>query len=470
MKSFSQFFKEAVETTASTQAKRLGLVGDGHGGWYDRKGKFTAKTVSGKLHFTGSAGAGEDKTAKQGKPTAAVRTTKRTKGLAGAVPTPKGTDKKLADIDRPVDGKEDPRDAEAPEAGVNTNGVVVTFGRFNPPTIGHGKLLDFAGKEAERRDFDLKIYPSRTQDKKKNPMEPGKKIEFMKMAFDDYADNIIDDPEAKTIFDVLLAAKENEYKNLVIVCGGDRLSEFQSLAHKYNGPEEEGGLYQFGTDGPEVLSAGDRDPDAEGVEGMSSSKMRKSASDDDFPSFAKGIPDVGNVEKKNLFNSIRKSMGIDKSSVRRDKAQGSHANVKECAVWEYAPKLDVSGLREAYRLGNIYPVGALVEHLNTGELGRITRRGTNYVICMTAEGTMFKAWLTDLSEAYEVGTDAYREYVQSCTPGQGVVKFGEPKTRIKTTTPGSYWDGKPKSPAEDPASGPGTKYNDKKIPYKVGER
>jgi hypothetical protein len=111
---------------------------------------------------------------------------------------------------------------------------------------------------------------------------------------------------------------------------------------------------------------------------------------------------------------------------------GSEAK-SESYVWEIAPKLDEYNLRESYRRGDLFPIGALVENLNTGEIGRVTRRGTNHVICMTPEGTMFKSWLRDLAEAYEIGTDDYREYVQAMSAGQPVRKFGEPKKRIKPT-------------------------------------
>ena len=158
--------------------------------------------------------------------------------------------------------------------------------------------------------------------------------------------------------------------------GQDRLAEFQSLAQKYNGD-----LYEF--DEIKVISAGTRDADSDGVEGMSASKMRKAAKDGDFKAFAKGIPNsLGNVDKKQLFNTLQKSMG---ASVKED--------------WEVAPKLDPEGLRIAYMDNEVFTVGSLVENLNTGETGRITRRGTNHVICMTPEGTIFKSWLRDIMES-----------------------------------------------------------------------
>jgi len=270
----------------------------------------------------------------------------------------------------------------------------------------------------------------------------------MKMMFPDYEESIKDDPNARTIFDVLIACSNLEYKAVTIVVGQDRLAEFQGLAQKYNGD-----LYDF--EELKVISAGARDADAEGLEGMSASKMRDAAAKDDFKSFAKGIPTIGNMDKKNLFNLLQKSMGVKKKEIAAE-------------TWTYAPKLDPFGLRVAYLKEQCFKVGSLVENVNTGVRGRITRRCSNHVIVQTPEHTMFKAWLKDLVEAYDVGTDEYRRYVQSMTPGQGDVKFHD-KPDIKPITTGSYHDGKKVKNPNDPPSGPGIKYNDTKIPYKVGK-
>ncbi len=454
MKSFGQFLTEAVKTAASTEAKLKGLKGDGHGGWYDQKGNFVAKTVNGKLQFTGGRKAApteDPKTTKvatpeiqKAKPKAPVQ--------AAPAPKPKAKEDPAATATKsPEPGEANQQTAEV--MGMPTSeGVVITFGRFNPPTVGHEKLLKSAASEASRLGYDLKIYPSRSVDAKKNPLQPGAKIEYMKKMFPDYEESIKDDPNARTIFDVLEACFNLGYKAVTIVVGQDRLSEFQSLAQKYNGD-----LYDF--EDLQVISGGARDPDSEGIEGMSASKMRDAVAKDDFKAFAKGIPNIGNMEKKNLFNLIQKSMGATDEQLR-----GSIA----AETWTYAPKLDPFGLRIAYLKEQIFKVGSLVENVNTGVRGRITRRCANHVIVQTPEHTMYKAWLRDLVEAYDVGTDEYRRYVQSMTPGQGDVKFHD-KPDIKPITTGSYYDGKKVKNPNDPPSGPGVKYNDTKIPYKVGK-
>tara|TARA_B100000886_G_scaffold332385_1_gene285047 strand:+ start:1745 stop:3100 length:1356 start_codon:yes stop_codon:yes gene_type:complete len=450
VKSFGQFLKEAVKTAASTEAKMKGLKGDGHGGWYDAKGKFVAKTVNGKLQFVQG---GAPKEAEG--PTSTKPPTPQTPKQSAPAPA----QQQAAPAQQPV---EEPtvKDGKAPEEGdtqsqsaeimgaPSSEGAVVVFGRFNPPTTGHEKLIKSASDEAARTKFDLRVYPSRSVDAKKNPLQPGAKIEYMKMMFPDYEESIKDDPNARTIFDVLIACSNLEYKAVTIVVGQDRLAEFQGLAQKYNGD-----LYDF--EELKVISAGARDADAEGLEGMSASKMRDAAAKDDFKSFAKGIPTIGNMDKKNLFNLLQKSMGVKKKEIAAE-------------TWTYAPKLDPFGLRVAYLKEQCFKVGSLVENVNTGVRGRITRRCSNHVIVQTPEHTMFKAWLKDLVEAYDVGTDEYRRYVQSMTPGQGDVKFHD-KPDIKPITTGSYHDGKKVKNPNDPPSGPGIKYNDTKIPYKVGK-
>ena len=448
MKSFGQFLKEAVKTAASTEAKMKGLKGDGHGGWYDAKGNFKAKTVNGKLQFV-----------QGGSPKEAEGPTSTAPATPDA-PQQQAAPMQAAPTAQPQQQQPETGGSKSPEPGdtqqqtaeimgtPTSEGAVVVFGRFNPPTTGHEKLLKSASTEASRTGADLRIYPSRSVDAKKNPLQPGTKIEYMQKMFPDYAESIKDDPNAKTIFDVLIACQNLAYKSVTIVVGQDRLAEFQGLAQKYNGD-----LYDF--EEIKVISAGQRDADAEGLEGMSASKMRDAAAKDDFKAFAKGIPNIGNMDKKNLYNILQKSMGVKKTELAAE-------------TWTYAPKLDPFGLRVAYLKEQCFKVGSLVENVNTGVRGRITRRCANHVIVQTPEHTMFKAWLKDLTEAYDVGTDEYRRYVQSMTPGQGDVKFHD-KPDIKPITTGSYYDGKKVKNPNDPPSGPGTKYNDTKIPYKVGK-
>ena len=369
MKGFSQFLVEAETSKAAAEAKRLQLTSDGHGGWTDRSGKYVAKTEGGKLVFFKGRGGKEDddkSPAKRPAPEAIKRKV-----------SPKPADQKTAvktkDPEvKPPSGTEKPDEVDQAEGDT----VTVAFGRFNPPTIGHEKLMKAADKVA--LGGPLKIYPSRTQDSKKNPLDPDMKISFMKKMFPDFEENIINDGEMKSIFNVLIAASEEGYKNVNIVVGADRQAEFENLATKYNGE-----LYKF--DDIRVVSAGVRDADAEGVEGMSASKMRKAVVDGDFNSFKTGTPkSIKDADIESIFNAVKSGMKVKKTKVTE--------------LWQIAPKYDAKGLREQYVSGKLYRIGDIVENLNTGLIGKIIRRGTNHLICVTEENHMFKSWIRDVME------------------------------------------------------------------------
>ena len=396
MKSFFQFLTEA-QSQASMQAKKLNLVSDGHGGWLDSRGKFVATTEDGKLKFVD-----KKKKKAEDEPTARPRAAK---------PEPKEEPKKTAPKET---GTAATKAGEGEETGAETSEVLtVAFGRFNPPTVGHGKLLSAAKKASQ--GGDLKIYPSRSQDPKKNPLDPDMKISFMKKMFPDYSENIVNDDEMRSIFNVLTTASEGGYKDVNIIVGSDRQAEFENLATKYNGD-----LYDF--ENIRVISAGVRDADAEGVEGMSASKMRKAVVDGDFDAFRRGTPkDLNDGDTRALFDAVSSGMGVK-----------AKKEVEE--MWQIAPKCDPKGLRDNYVSGNIFNIGDIVESLHTGLIGKIVRRGTNHLICVTKEDYMFKSWIRDVMEAVQnypgpsgvpsdqrlVGTDAHREYVMRLTGTAGI--------------------------------------------------
>ncbi|MAK05533.1 MAG: hypothetical protein CMM64_00120 [Rhodospirillaceae bacterium] len=401
MRNFFQFLSEAKQSAASLEAKQKGLVYDSQrNAWINPKTReLVARTEKGKLHFITKRGPGkEDEPSdkrKAAKPEIKAKTTK--------VAPPKAA---------PKPAKKEP---ETQDQDVAVDTLTVAFGRFNPPTVGHGKLLAAAKKAAT--GGDLKIYPSRTQDPKKNPLDPDMKISFMKKMFPDYSDNIINDDQMKSIFDVLVNAN-GDYKNVNIVVGSDRQAEFENLATKYNGE-----LYDF--ENIRVISAGMRDADAAGVEGMSASKMRKAVVDGDFDTFRQGTPkELKDNDTQSLFNAVQSSMKVK-------------AKNKVAEMWEIAPKQDPRGLRENYYAGNVFNLGDIVENLNTGLVGEIVRRGTNHLICVTKENYMFKSWIRDVMEAVvnypgpsgvpsnerEVGTDSHRKYVMRMTGTTDIKNF-----------------------------------------------
>ena len=398
MKSFFNFLKEARTSSVSDQAQSKGLTGDGHGNWYDKEGNRVAVTSRGTLKMLPS------KEPPQEEPSGETQTTQQEPEIDGQLQGEFGTfgDGKPRRMPAPSRADGSPKEDLGP--------LTVTFGRFNPPTVGHQKLLDAAKKAAGKGS--LRIYPSRSHDPKKNPYDPDEKIDVMKQMYPDHAGNIVNDPNSKTIFDVLKQAHEDGFSSVKIVVGGDRVKEFTKLSGDYNGK-----LYDFSD--VETVSAGERDPDAEGVEGMSASKMRKAAMEDDFETYRTGIPDViDDKTAKMMMTNLKKRMQVTKESWN---------------LWEIAPKFDWKNLRENYIKGRIFKLDGLVENLNTGLVGKVIRRGTNYLICVTEENVMFKSWIRDIREYSEVkmkrkmrdekhpntliGTDGYLKNVQDKTPG-----------------------------------------------------
>jgi len=399
MKSFFQFLSES---TAVQQAARLGLQTDGHGGWYDKNGEFVAKTEKGRLKFYNK----RQRVGRQDPPQS-----DKEKKLSNT-----SYEKQPAQEPAPQQQAPAPEQPEAQQAPVQdgppavekTKGTLtVAFGRFNPPTTGHEKLLDTVASNSDEGDYI--IVPSRSQDKKKNPLDPDTKVSVMRQMFPKHSERIVNDPQNRTIFDVLKKAHMDGYTNVRIVGGGDRVAEFEKLSNNYNGK-----LYAF--DNVEVLSAGDRDPDGDDVSGMSASKQRKAAAEGDFATFRKGVPSSMNAKQaKDLYNSIRAAMQIKEG----------------WNMWEIAPKFDWKNLRENFINENIFRVGELVENINTGLIGKIIRRGTNHLICVTEDDIMFKSWIKDVSEAVTnsnspsgvpadqrlVGTDAHRKYAETMVPG-----------------------------------------------------
>jgi phosphopantetheine adenylyltransferase len=394
MKTFINF----IESLAVQQATRMGLKSDGHGGWYDNKGEFVAKTEKGQLKFFN----------------------KRQK-IGQQDPPQSDKEKRLSAPSSQPAQQEPTITMQPPEVKKTKGTLTIAFGRFNPPTTGHEKLLDTVASSSDNDDY--MIVPSRTQDKKKNPLDANTKVAVMQKMFPKHKDKIVNDANNRTIFDVLKKAHTDGYANVRILGGADRVKEFEKLTGNYNGK-----LYKF--DNLEVVSAGDRDPDSDDVTGMSASKQRKAAAEGDIKTFMKGVPkSLSQKDAEQLFKKIRTAM-----------------NIKEgWNLWEIAPKFDWRGLRENYINEKIFRVGQMVENMNNGLVGRVIRRGANHLICVTEDNIMFKSWIKDVSEAIVngtsqsgvpadqrlVGTDAHRKYVEKLVPGSTYGKHFINKYRIK---------------------------------------
>jgi len=308
--------------------------------------------------------------------------------------------------------------------------VFFTFGRMNPPTIGHGKLLDVLSQKSGSNPY--RVFLSQSQDQNKNPLKYQEKIKFARKLFPKHARSIMMNKKVNNPMAAASALYDEGFINLVMVVGSDRLNEFDILLKKYNGKKSTHGFYNFKS--IKVISAGERDPDSEGVEGMSASKMRGFAKDNDFVSFSQGLPKaVSNPDAKKMFNTIRKAMGL-----------------KEAKQFKNHVQLEpVSELREAYIRDNIFEKGEQVVMTKHGIVGNIQHLGTNYVI-VESKGETWRCWLDDISKVdpnqqvnwdvqdipnddfdgvirealneettpYEWGTDASAKHAKKMTPGQ----------------------------------------------------
>mgnify|MGYP003627944443 CR=1 FL=1 len=189
----------------------------------------------------------------------------------------------------------------------NEKTLVFTFGRYNPPTTGHLKLIEQVEVVASEYGAPYRIYASQSQNPKKNPLEYKEKIEYMKELFPKHKNSIVYNTHFRTIFDILEELDAEGITNIIMVVGDDRVDSFQSLLTKYNGVE-----YNFKN--IKVLSAGQRDPDADGVEGISATKMRQAAASNMFKAFQAGLPlDTPEELATRLFKSLQDGMGMQES-------------------------------------------------------------------------------------------------------------------------------------------------------------
>ncbi len=443
MKSFLQFISEAQAPAGSKavqQAERMGLVSDGHGGWY-KGGEFVAKTqgrgkASTLIFFNKRQRPGQDPP--QTDQEKSMSFASQDAGQKAQTVTPQLQTTSVPAQD--VSGQEEPLDpldpaapddepAQFPEFEPNprTKGsLTIAFGRFNPPHAGHDKLMSTVAASSE--DNEYIIVPTKTEGKDTDPLDFKTKVGIMKDMFPEHSDKIVDDGDTRTIFDVLKKAHADGYSSVKLVGGGDREKLYDRLSTEYNGK-----LFDF--DSVETINAGDRNEESENaIEAMSASVQRKHVKNGDFGSFFGNLhrevevvnPETGKVQKdlqpivdekkaEEIYFKLRKALKLNEG----------------LQLWQIAPRLDWKNLRENYVKENIFKLGQLVEDRNTALVGRIIRRGTNYLICVTEDNIMFKSWIKDVmvtEQTYTkvsgvpadqrlVGTDALRRYTEKLTPG-----------------------------------------------------
>jgi hypothetical protein len=274
--------------------------------------------------------------------------------------------------------------------------AVFTFGRFNPPTTGHEKLMDaVAGQAKKNVGAPYYVFASHSENPKKDPLPYVKKVAYMKKMFPKHARKIVVD-KARNVFEIAVSLHNKGHKSVIMVVGSDRVQEFDTLLNKYNGVESGHGYYGF--DNIEVVSAGERDPDAEGVTGMSASKMRAAASSDDFDSFKNGLP-KNFKQGMSLFKDVRKYMGI-----------------RESFITHQVEQTEEDVIRDMYIEGTLYAIGDIVEDNYTGVSGKVIRRGTNYLVFAEQDGTTHKKWLYEVKQDKDIkdrkGTEPAKYYAK----------------------------------------------------------
>ena len=275
--------------------------------------------------------------------------------------------------------------------------AVFCIGRFNPPTTGHELMIDSAANiQSKYPGAKFYVFPTHSQDPQKNPLPHALKVAYMKKMFKKYARNI-QVSKARNVFEMATLLHDKGHRAIVLVAGSDRVDEFDKLLNQYNGVKGKHGYYGF--DSIEVISAGERDPDAEGVSGMSASKMRAAASQGDYDSFKQGLP-TSFKDGVKLYNDVRKHMGI-----REERDMGKMD--------------DYETLRDAYLTGKIWNIDDLVEA--NGIEGRVVNRGTNYIGYMDGSGKVHKAWLHDIALNERIFTRLTRIFVDFnyLRPAQG---------------------------------------------------
>ena len=263
-----------------------------------------------------------------------------------------------------------------PEA-VATREIAFTFGRFNPPTVGHEKLI----KKVAAASSVFKIFLSRSEDSKKNPLSPRQKLDHMKKMFPSYARNF-EINSTNMILDIGSYLFKKGFTAIKMVVGSDRVREFETILKKYNGERNRHGFYDFET--IKVISAGERDPDAEGVSGMSASKMRSAAEKDDIQTFKKGIPG-GYRDAEKLFKDVRKGMRLaDNYSY-----ETNYRPIKSLQEFEQ------NQIRDLYIREMIFNIGDQIKYIKEDIDGKVIRKGTNYIVLEDNKNNLHKAWIWD---------------------------------------------------------------------------
>ena len=254
--------------------------------------------------------------------------------------------------------------------------VYFTFGRMNPPTIGHGKVFDELAKKSGKNDY--KVFLSQVSNEKKDPLSYSDKVKHVRKMFPKHGRSVIINKGVRTAFDAIVELYDQGYRKVNMVVGSDRVREFDTILKKYNGVKGRHGFYNF--ESINVVSAGERDPDAEGVTGMSASKQRANAKENNYTAFSQGVPSrMSDKDTRKLFNDVRKGMGLTE-----EKKFKRHVDLGK-----------LNEMRENYVKGGLYEIGDTVVIKSTEEVGVVSVLGSNYVVVETKDKRLRK-WLQDI--------------------------------------------------------------------------
>ena len=321
--------------------------------------------------------------------------------------------------------------------------VVFAFGRFNPPTIGHQKLIDKVITIAKRVKGLPVLYVSATQDKKKNPLSAKDKLKYIKMVYKRGIQLNAAGSDSRTFMEILKNRFNKKYTEVYMIAGSDRVAEFKRLIKKYNKVD-----YNF--DRVEVISAGERDPDAEGTTGMSASKMREYVMSNNFDEFKKGVMNgMGDRNAMTLFKDLKKKMGV--SELNMPSLEDEISNEKQ-------------KIRENYFDNKTLLMGDMVENTNNGNVGKIIKRGANYIQYEMEDGGIEKAWLHDVMPAEDIQSQLRNEDVNKkklvlqknseqldeIAPAVGAVVRAVGMAKAASAASSSTNERKKKKPAQDP--------------------
>ena len=318
-----------------------------------------------------------------------------------------------------------------------------TFGRFNPPTIGHEKLI----RTVASQGMDFKIFLSRSQDAVKNPLSPSDKLKYMTKMFKNYASHIMVMP-SNMVLELATKIYNMGYRNVTMVVGSDRVAEFKSILNRYNDEKNRHGYYNF--EKINIISAGERDPDEEGVTGMSASKLRDYARRGDLKNFKRGVPgNLSEKEKNELFFDVRKGMGLSVSLAADFEPQNSKVKTLQ--------EFEAQQVRDLYIREMIFNIGEQAHNVNLDIKGKVIRRGTNYIVLEDTNNNLHKSWIWDCVPIAANKEVAVREYNLDVDYGFKAVSTIEEKTELPQdkdvskepgTQPKKYYKGLSKSDKE----------------------